>query len=357
MIGTHNTYLSLKPKNDPNYKRQQDQNIQDDKSNTKRPSTFSALPDFPNHIVVSEQVDPPEEKGPVCQHPGFQTKASIKQLSQMFMLRVENDFQVYSPLDVLRSFSGTFPLEYLGHPNHAEGISPQTMVYMLQRESILKRSWYFAIDEATETKKTTPRCVDDEHESYEAKDEPPLNPNGCTGSKGLGELGFWGPNLCLDPIVTYKNAKGETCVLLVRHQEAKQWTFPGSLQRNKDESLNQLLSKNIIVQVRNHPQNSNKLGEELERVLEYDTNRIVYRGVVNDRRNTDNAWVFTECVHIHIPSKTFPIPFKTLGFPGQGELRWIVVSNVNPELDEVFWPHRQILIKVYDTIMKASLNE
>lgn len=141
---------------------------------------------------------------------------------------------------------------------------------------------------------------------YEIKNGYPLNPIGRTGVVGRGILGRWGPNHAADSIVTrwkttenkhvfHKTSKKPILQFVaIQRKDSGEWALPGgmvdpdevvsnTLKREfMEEAMNSLAkSKEDIVQIENEIQKVFKNGIE------------VFRGYVDDPRNTDNAWMET----------------------------------------------------------------
>ncbi len=109
----------------------------------------------------------------------------------------------------------------------------------------------------------------------------PLNLAGRTGVEGKGSLGHFGPNHAADPIVVREGLNGENQILLiVRGGESgtDQYALPGGMVE-KGDSVTATLKK--------------ELGEEAAVSLNFENSRVIYEGVVDDPRNTDNAWMET----------------------------------------------------------------
>ncbi len=114
----------------------------------------------------------------------------------------------------------------------------------------------------------------------------PRNPKGPTGIAGRGNLGRWGPNHAVDPIVTRYSAKtGKLQVLAVLREDARQWALPGGFVDRGEEPLNAL---------------TRELKEETGAVVDMRQGETVYKGYVDDPRNTDNAWIETVAMHVHV---------------------------------------------------------
>ncbi len=114
----------------------------------------------------------------------------------------------------------------------------------------------------------------------------PLNPRGRTGIAGRGLLGKWGPNYAADPIVTRLNAQfGDVEMLAVQRRDNGQWAIPGGMV-DAGEEISRTLTR--------------ELSEETGVSLDMSRGRLIYRGYVDDPRNTDNAWIETTVRHLHL---------------------------------------------------------
>ena len=118
----------------------------------------------------------------------------------------------------------------------------------------------------------------------------PLNPAGRTGIAGRGLLGKWGPNYAADPIITRINRAANSIELLaIRRKDNGQWAIPGGMV-DKGEEVTRTLAR--------------ELAEETGVDLDMARGRLIYRGYVDDRRNTDHAWMETTAKHLHLPHDT-----------------------------------------------------
>ena len=118
----------------------------------------------------------------------------------------------------------------------------------------------------------------------------PLNPVGRTGMAGRGLLGRWGPNHAADPIVTRINRRsGEVELLAVQRRDNGQWAIPGGMVDKGEE-----VSRTLVRELR----------EETGAALDMSKARAIYRGYVDDPRNTDHAWMETTANHLHLDPGT-----------------------------------------------------
>lgn len=114
----------------------------------------------------------------------------------------------------------------------------------------------------------------------------PLNPVGRTGIAGRGLLGKWGPNYAADPLITrFNHATGFIEMLAVQRKDNGQWAIPGGMV-DKGEEVSKTLSR--------------ELREETGVSMDMETGRLIYRGYVDDPRNTDHSWMETTAKHLHL---------------------------------------------------------
>ncbi|KTG36711.1 hypothetical protein cypCar_00028515 [Cyprinus carpio] len=119
------------------------------------------------------------------------------------------------------------------------------------------------------------------------------NPGGRTGIRGKGALKSLGPNHILHPVLTrWRDAEHKVLEFLAVWEEAeKHWALPGCSSK-PDEPLAQTLEKILGKKLHDKTKSKLEAGEE------------VYKGYVDDSRNTDNAWIETTIVTLHCDKHT-----------------------------------------------------
>ncbi len=98
----------------------------------------------------------------------------------------------------------------------------------------------------------------------------------------------------------YKKPNSEERILqfiLFQRADNKQWALPGGMV-----DAGQILSKRIKDLFQDYiKKNDNYIKKKLKELTEeHDVDNILYRGVVDDPRNTDNAWMETIVVLIFL---------------------------------------------------------
>lgn len=129
----------------------------------------------------------------------------------------------------------------------------------------------------------------------------PRNPRGRTGMKGRGLLGKHGPNHAADPIVTrYYNGKLQ--MVVIKRRDTGELAIPGGM--TEGQSVPATLKKEFLEEALKYESNP-ALSKTLREKIEYFFDKggeSVYIGYVDDPRNTDNAWMETDCQHLHMNS-------------------------------------------------------
>lgn len=141
----------------------------------------------------------------------------------------------------------------------------------------------------------------------------PLNPIGRTGIIGRGLLGRWGPNHAADPIVTRWKRDTNGIVQVDRHtkkpilefvaierRDSGEWAIPGGMV-DPGELLSVTLMREFMEEALNCLEKSD-IDKEIVRnsMMEFFTKGDeIYKGYVDDPRNTDNAWIETVAMNFH----------------------------------------------------------
>ena len=168
----------------------------------------------------------------------------------------------------------------------------------------------------------------------------PLNPVGRTGMVGRGLLGKWGPNHAADPVVTRfaKDAKGAVIVnaesgkpvlefVAIKRLDTGCWAIPGGMVECGD-TVSLTLKKEFGEEALNSMEMSEGEQAETKKHLDemFKHGVDLYKGYVDDPRNTDHAWMETAAVNFHDKNGTFD-SFKLHAGDDAGEVCWKVVDK------------------------------
>ncbi|KAK6737888.1 hypothetical protein RB195_020159 [Necator americanus] len=148
----------------------------------------------------------------------------------------------------------------------------------------------------------------------------PINPMGRTGLRGRGVLGRWGPNHAADPLVT-RLKNGKLQFVAIKRGDTGEWAIPGGMV-DAGEQVSETLKREFSEETL-----GGKVRSELEQL--WKKGRELYRGYVDDHRNTDNAWMETTCVNFHDASGLLDKVELQAGDDAVN-VRWINVDSNEP---------------------------
>jgi len=138
------------------------------------------------------------------------------------------------------------------------------------------------------------------------KDGYPLNIGGRTGISGRGSLGNWGPNHAADPVVarvtTKKDGKRVLQFALIWRKGDLQWAFPGGMveagQKITETRTREFGEEALAMMDASDEAGKKAIEERLARVFgaEPAADDYLYKGLVDDPRNTDHSWMETVAI-------------------------------------------------------------
>lgn len=154
----------------------------------------------------------------------------------------------------------------------------------------------------------------------------PLNPAGRTGISERGVLGRWGANFAADPIVTrYNPDTGVLEGLFIRRKDSGLWAIPGGMV-DEGEEISETLAREFL--------------EEAGVALDMSDAALLYRGYVDDPRNTDHAWMETTVKHKHLSSE-FAASLRPHAGDDASEVMWMALSEEN--LSQLYANHAEFV--------------
>lgn len=172
----------------------------------------------------------------------------------------------------------------------------------------------------------------------------PINPRGRTGMRGRRRLGRWGSNKAADPIVTRwkRDAFGNKvfdpitnkpilqCVLIKRKDNGE-WAIPGGMVES-GESVSETLLKEFGEEAMNSLEMTEEEVIEMKESLAFAFKHgiEVYKGYVDDPRNTDNAWMETVAMNFHDEDGTLFAMFKLNAGDDAVGVKWVDLENDMP---------------------------
>lgn len=177
---------------------------------------------------------------------------------------------------------------------------------------------------------------------YVVENGRPRNPVGRTGLTGRGLLGRWGPNHAADPIVTRwkRDGSGNKVAhpvtgknilqfVAIKRRDCGEWAIPGGMV-DPGEKISATLKREFEEEALNSLQKSPEEKAELEKQLHKlfrEEHFVVYRGYVDDPRNTDNAWMETEAVNYHDETGEALDNLPLEAGDDAGKVKWVDISE------------------------------
>lgn len=166
---------------------------------------------------------------------------------------------------------------------------------------------------------------------YQVIDGIPRNPMGRTGIRGRGLLGRWGPNHAADPVVTrwrrdsLGNAliNGEKRILqmvAIQRHDNQMWAIPGGMV-DPGEKVSATLKREFMEEALDSFDNKRMIDEFFAEGIE------IYKGYVDDFRNTDNAWMETVAYSFHDGTGKQVGKLKLSAGDDAANVKWMDVSR------------------------------
>lgn len=142
----------------------------------------------------------------------------------------------------------------------------------------------------------------------------PLNPDGRTGITGRGALGKWGANHAADALLTRVSDETGALEVLLILRPSGEWAIPGGMLDPGESALDAT---------------RRELEEETTLTLDATRGRLVYQGLGDGPRNTDNAWIETTVYHFHLDRASSVQQQTPQAQSDAKEVKWFAVT---PEL-------------------------
>lgn len=183
----------------------------------------------------------------------------------------------------------------------------------------------------------------------------PLNIRGRTGLAGRGVLGKWGPNHAADPIVTrWLRQDGDIVVhpesgkkvlefVSIQRRDTGDWAIPGGMV-DPGENVSATVKREFMEEALDSTGAAKDNVESLSAMVEhfFKGGEVVYRGYVDDPRNTDNAWMETVAFNFHDGTGEEVGQLPLQAGDDAGAIKWMKLSSeVN-----LYASHKEFVEKV-----------
>lgn len=167
----------------------------------------------------------------------------------------------------------------------------------------------------------------------------PFNPQGRTGMAGRGLLGKWGPNHAADPVVTrFHNGKHQ--MVAIKRKDTGEWAIPGGMV-DAGEQVSATLRREFEEEAGNVPADQK---EQFKKDLDelFKNGETIYKGYVDDPRNTDNAWMETVVVHFGCPYELGQ-RLKLHAGDDAAQVKWLDIDDNNLEYKNLYASHKNFV--------------
>eukprot|EP00088_Acartia_fossae_P056626 TRINITY_DN6595_c0_g1_i11.p1 TRINITY_DN6595_c0_g1~~TRINITY_DN6595_c0_g1_i11.p1 ORF type:complete len:347 (-),score=52.28 TRINITY_DN6595_c0_g1_i11:261-1301(-) len=170
----------------------------------------------------------------------------------------------------------------------------------------------------------------------------PLNPCGRTGLCGRGILGRWGPNHAADPVVTrwQRDSNGDKVVntdtglpilefVCIERGDGGGWAIPGGMV-DPGEKVAVTLKREFMEEAMDSTQASKEENAQNSKLVDSFFSAggtEVYKGYVDDPRNTDNAWMETVVMNFHDESGNKVGNLKLKAGDDAKNLKWMAIGK------------------------------
>lgn len=181
----------------------------------------------------------------------------------------------------------------------------------------------------------------------------PYNPFGRTGMAGRGKLYYWGPNHAADCILLRQH-NSTLQLLVIKRGDTGELALVGGMI-DKGERPEQCIKREFGEEVMGVPEEKEKDSQpaaaiaEQQRVLDAifspANTRCVYRGVVDDARNTDNAWLETAAFMYELPSSVTVDEVERLFVGGSdaSAVMWVECGETGDKLPQLYASHSPLV--------------
>jgi len=184
----------------------------------------------------------------------------------------------------------------------------------------------------------------------------PMNPRGRTGMTGRGILGKWGPNHAADPLVTRINKKtGNLEFIAIKRKDNQEWAIPGGMV-DAGETVSLTLSREFSEEALNSLQLTSQqktvIQNHIKKLFNNPTTTI-YKGYVDDPRNTDNAWMETVCVLYHDADGKLTENLNLDAGDDAKDVRWMKIDLKDPNF-KLYASHKEFIEKAVKYIERLG---
>ncbi|KAJ7329286.1 hypothetical protein JRQ81_015460 [Phrynocephalus forsythii] len=180
--------------------------------------------------------------------------------------------------------------------------------------------------------------------TYEVENGRPRNPAGRTGIVGRGLALNNGRNVFVpQPVASCRwkrddsgqkmvhSASGENILqfIAIKRKDCGEWAIPGGMVDPGEKlsaALKREFSEEALNSLRKTEVEKKEMEKQLNKLFSQD-HFTVYKGYVDDPRNTDNAWMETEAVNYHDETGEVMNKLHLEAGDDAGKVKWVDISE------------------------------
>ena len=171
----------------------------------------------------------------------------------------------------------------------------------------------------------------------------PRNPRGNLGINGRGLLGKWAANMAADPIVTAKHPTlpGVIQVVVIRRKDNGLPALPGGMV-DDGESVSVTLKREFQEEAGAvDPEHKEEFEKDIQELFK--NGKVVYKGYVDDPRNTNNAWMETTACNFHC-SDSLRLKLKLKSGSDASDVFWLNVDPTCKVFNSLYANHQDLIL-------------
>eukprot|EP00298_Acanthocystis_sp_HF-20_P021558 c279_g1_i1.p1 GENE.c279_g1_i1~~c279_g1_i1.p1 ORF type:complete len:163 (+),score=86.89 c279_g1_i1:47-490(+) len=144
-------------------------------------------------------------------------------------------------------------------------------------------------------------------------------------------------------------------MVAIQRKDTKEWAIPGGMV-DAGERVSATLKREFAEEAMGNlsEEDQEKFGIKKQLDVLFTNGNEIYKGYVDDPRNTDQAWMETVAVHFHCPSTLGDHLTLEAGDDAQN-VRWILVED-NPDL-RLYASHEDFVKKAVENFYSQKEKE
>eukprot|EP00300_Choanocystis_sp_HF-7_P012722 c18001_g1_i5.p1 GENE.c18001_g1_i5~~c18001_g1_i5.p1 ORF type:complete len:154 (+),score=26.29 c18001_g1_i5:108-569(+) len=129
-------------------------------------------------------------------------------------------------------------------------------------------------------------------------------------------------------------------MVAVKRQDTGQWAIPGGMV-DDGEYVTKTLRREFVEEAAD---DSADMMQVLDEIFDRDRAEVIYRGYVDDPRNTDNAWMETTVIHCHC-APHLAERLKLSAGDDAADAAWICIEDDNNRFrTQMYANHRDMIL-------------